>query len=79
MPDDMPELTVAASDGAILLTNLLREAGLVASTSEAMRMIDQGAVRIDGERVADKKLAIASDSCQVYQVGKRKFARITLI
>lgn len=78
MPDDMPELTVTANDGAMPLTNLLREAGLVTSTSEAMRMINQGAVRIDGERVTDKKLAIASGSCQVYQVGKRKFARITL-
>jgi tyrosyl-tRNA synthetase len=78
MPDDMPELTVTPSEGAIPLTNLLREAGLVASTSEAMRMIGQGAVRIDGERVTDKKLTIASGSCQVYQVGKRKFARITL-
>lgn len=78
IPDEMPELTIDATDGSIPLTNLLREAGLVASTSEAMRMIDQGAVRIDGERVSDKKLAIASGTCQVFQVGKRKFARITL-
>ncbi len=78
MPDEMPELTITAAGGAIPLINLLREAGLVASTSEAMRMIDQGAVRIDGERVEDKKLEIASGSQQVYQVGKRKFARISV-
>ncbi len=78
MPDEMPELEVAAADGAIPLANLLREAGLVASTSEAMRMIGQGAVRIDGEKVEDKKLEIPSGSCQVYQVGKRKFARISV-
>ncbi len=79
MPDEMPELTITASDGSIQLTNLLREANLVSSTSEAMRMIGQGAVRIDGERVEDKKLVIAPGSCQVYQVGKRKFARISVV
>ncbi len=78
MPDEMPELEVAAADGVMPLANLLREAGLVASTSEAMRMIGQGAVRIDGEKVEDKKLEIPSGSCQVYQVGKRKFARISV-
>lgn len=79
MPDEMPELTITASDGSIQLTNLLREANLVSSTSEAMRMIGQGAVRIDGERVEDKKLLITPGSCQVYQVGKRKFARISVV
>ncbi|WP_428634262.1 tyrosine--tRNA ligase [Sedimenticola sp.] len=78
MPDEMPELTVTATDGPILLANLLREAGLVASTSEAMRMVGQGAVRIDGERVEDKKLVISPGTTQVYQVGKRKFARIAV-
>jgi tyrosyl-tRNA synthetase len=79
IPDEMPELTITASDGTILLANLLREAKLVASTSEAMRMIGQGAVRIDGERVEDKKLVIAPGGSQVYQVGKRKFARISVV
>lgn len=78
MPDEMPEIDVAAIDGVIPLANLLREAGLVASTSEAMRMIGQGAVRIDGEKVEEKKLEIPSGSCQVYQVGKRKFARVSV-
>ena len=79
MPDEMPELTVAAvADGVIAIANLLKEATLVTSTSEAMRMIKQGAVKIDGEKVADNKLTIALGSTAVYQVGKRKFARVTV-
>ena len=61
------------------IANLLKEAGLVASTSEAMRMIKQGAAKIDGEKVADNKLMLAAGSEAVYQVGKRKFAKVTLI
>lgn len=77
MPDEMPELTVETTDGAIAIANLLKEAGLVASTSEAMRMIKQGAAKIDGEKVADNKVQVASGTTAVYQVGKRKFARVT--
>lgn len=77
MPDEMPELTVETSDGEIAIANLLKEAGLVASTSEAMRMIKQGAAKIDGEKVADNKVRIESGVTAVYQVGKRKFARVT--
>ncbi|WP_448551024.1 tyrosine--tRNA ligase [Thalassotalea montiporae] len=77
MPDEMPELTVATTDGVIAIANLLKEAGLVASTSEAMRMIKQGAAKIDGEKVADNKVQVASGTTAVYQVGKRKFARVT--
>ncbi|REL30804.1 tyrosine--tRNA ligase [Thalassotalea euphylliae] len=77
MPDEMPELTVATTDGVIAIANLLKEAGLVASTSEAMRMIKQGAAKIDGEKVADNKVQIESGTTAVYQVGKRKFARVT--
>lgn len=78
LPDDLPEVTVTGRDGALPLGNLLKEAGLVASTSDALRMIDQGAVRIDGERVGDKHLSITAGSCHVYQVGKRRFARVRL-
>lgn len=78
IPDDMPELTVASEDGELAIGNLLREAELVASTSEAMRMIKQGAVKIDGDKVTDTKMVVLSGSTAVYQVGKRKFARITL-
>jgi tyrosyl-tRNA synthetase len=78
MPEDMPELTLEAEDGAIGIAHLLKGAGLVSSTSEAFRMIKQGAVRIDGERVEDRSLTIDSGSTNVYQVGRRRFARVSL-
>ncbi len=78
MPDEMPEAEMAAPDGGLRLANLLKEAGLVGSTSEAMRMIKQGAVRIDGERVSDTALVCATGKTHVYQVGKRRFARVTV-
>ncbi|MBL1278167.1 MAG: tyrosine--tRNA ligase [Ectothiorhodospiraceae bacterium] len=79
MPDDMPELEIAAPDGKIAIANLLKQADLVKSTSDAIRMIKQGAVRIDGERIEDNKLSIAAGTVHVYQVGKRRFARITVV
>ncbi|MEG3766179.1 tyrosine--tRNA ligase [Alteromonas sp. 14N.309.X.WAT.G.H12] len=78
IPDDMPAVTVGLTDGSIAIGHLLKEAGLVASTSDAMRMIKQGAVKIDGEKVADTRLLLTEPSEKVYQVGKRKFARVTL-
>jgi tyrosyl-tRNA synthetase len=78
MPDEIPVAEVEAGGGSLPIANLLKEAGLVKSTSEAMRMIDQGAVRVDGERVEDKGVAIEAGSSHVYQVGKRRFARVTL-
>jgi len=78
MPEDMPELQLQADGGTIAIANLLKEAGLVKSTSEAIRMIEQGAVRVDGDRIEDKGIAIAVGSSHVYQVGKRRFARVTL-
>lgn len=78
VPDDMPELTLTPEGGQIAIANLLKEAGLVASTSEAMRMIKQGAAKIEGEKVADNKLVIEVGTTQVYQVGKRKFAKVTI-
>ena len=78
MPEDMPELTLEARDGALGIAHLLKGAGLVGSTSEAFRMIKQGAVRIDGERVEDRSLAIDAGSTNVYQVGRRRFARVSL-
>ncbi|MFU2078744.1 tyrosine--tRNA ligase [Avibacterium endocarditidis] len=74
IPDEMPEFTF---EGEIGLANLLKEAGLVSSTSEAIRMVNQGGVKIDGEKVEDAK-AVISASTAVYQVGKRKFARVTV-
>ncbi len=73
MPDEMPEFTLSPMP----LANLLKEAGLVDSTSEAMRMFKQGAVKVDGERVDDPKHEAVPGSA-VYQVGKRRFARITV-
>ncbi len=78
IPDDLPEITVISEGGQIAIARLLKEAGLVASTSEALRMIDQGAVKADGERVSDKALQLATGACIVFQVGKRKFAKVTV-
>jgi tyrosyl-tRNA synthetase len=79
MPDELPEVAVPAPpDGQLPIANLLKEAGLVKSTSEALRMIEQGAVRIDGERIGDKGTAMESGSTHIYQVGKRRFARVTV-
>jgi tyrosyl-tRNA synthetase len=77
LPDEIPELEVAAAGGQPLpIANLLKEAGLVKSTSEGLRMVAQGAVRVDGERVADKGFLITAGISRVYQVGKRRFARV---
>jgi tyrosyl-tRNA synthetase len=78
MPDDLPEMTLQSRDGVLGIAHLLKQAGLVASTSEAFRMIQQGAVKIDGERVEDRGRAIDAGTTHTYQVGKRKFARISL-
>ncbi|KGQ38834.1 tyrosine--tRNA ligase [Gallibacterium anatis] len=74
MPDEMPEFTF---EGEMPIANLLKEADLASSTSEALRMIKQGGVKIDGEKVEDSKLVISA-STAVYQVGKRKFAKVTI-
>ncbi|MES9815062.1 MAG: tyrosine--tRNA ligase [Candidatus Thiodiazotropha sp.] len=78
LPDEMAEFNFTASNGGYPIANLLKDAELVKSTSEAMRMIKQGAVRIDGERVTDHTLTVVAGSSHVYQVGKRRFARISL-
>jgi len=78
MPEDMAEVSVVAPGGVLPLANALKEAGLVASTSEALRMIKQGAVRIDGERVESPGVELAAGTTQVCQVGKRRFARVTV-
>jgi tyrosyl-tRNA synthetase len=79
LPDEIPEFTVTAGE-AMPLTNLLKEAGLVASTSEANRMIKQGAVKLNGkDKIEDTKLIIELGSENIYQVGKRKFGKIKLV
>ena len=78
VPEDMPEYILAAGGEAILFYQVLKQAGLTASTSEAMRMIDQGGVRLDGEKVSDKALKLTAGGPFVIQVGKRKFARVMI-
>ena len=78
LPSEIPEHALEASDGVMGIAHILKNAGLVTSTSEAFRMIKQGAVRIDGERVIDKDCNISSGSTHIYQVGKRRFAKVSL-
>ena len=78
LPSEIPEHELEASDGVMGIAHILKNAGLVTSTSEAFRMIKQGAVRIDGERVIDKDCNISSGSTHIYQVGKRRFAKVSL-
>ena len=80
LPEDIPEREVpSAGAGAVLVANLLKDAGLTKSTSEARRMIRQGAVRIDGVKVEDPETTVGTGSRCVFQVGKRRFARISVI
>jgi tyrosyl-tRNA synthetase len=78
IPVEIEELSITISEDSIPLANLLKESGMTSSTSEAMRMIQQGAVRIDEEKVSDPKLLISAGTSAIYQVGKRKFKKITL-
>ncbi|GIU14121.1 tyrosine--tRNA ligase [Shewanella glacialipiscicola] len=78
IPDDIEELELAAGEG-LAIANLLKDADLVSSTSEAMRMIKQGAVKMDGEKLDDSRMMLSSGTVAVFQVGKRKFAKVTLV
>ena len=79
IPDDIPELEITSlENGEIGLPLLLKNAGLCASTSDAMRMVKQNAVSINGEKVANPKQQISAGTQAVFQVGKRKFAKITV-
>ncbi|MGB5166350.1 MAG: tyrosine--tRNA ligase [Woeseiaceae bacterium] len=78
MPDEIAERTLQSNDGQLGIAHLLRDAGLVSSTSEAFRMIKQGAVKIDGAKIEDRSLQIDAGTTAIYQVGKRKFSRVTV-
>ena len=78
IPADISDVGVCAGADGIAIANLLKEAGLTASTSEALRMITQGGVKLDGKKVSDKALKLAKGAQVVVQVGKRKFARVTV-
>ena len=76
MPRQMPMLALIAGTDGLPIANLLQQAGLVESTSEALRMIKQGAVRLDGEKVTDRGLRLQAGAGHVFQVGKKRFARV---
>jgi tyrosyl-tRNA synthetase len=78
MPDDIPEVTLDSNGGSLGIAFVLKGAGLTGSTSEAFRMIQQGAVRIDGERVTDRDMSVQAGSTHIFQIGKRRFARVTV-
>lgn len=78
IPADLPEVSLESRDGSLGIAHVMKQAGLAGSTSEALRLISQGAVRIDGERVEDRNREIEAGSRHVLQVGKRRFARIRL-
>ncbi len=78
LPEDIPEVELAGDEGGMPIANLLKLAGLVTSTSEAFRMLKQGAVRLDQQKVEDKNLQIAANVRVLMQVGKRRFAYVTI-
>jgi tyrosyl-tRNA synthetase len=79
IPDNIPEVMITIGSDAIGIAHMLKQANLVPSTSEAMRMIEQGGVKLDGGKVADKALEIARGSTVIAQVGKRKFAKVHIV
>ncbi|MGZ8229432.1 MAG: tyrosine--tRNA ligase [Burkholderiales bacterium] len=78
IPENMPEVRLSGGGAGIGIQQVLKQAGLVSSTSEAMRMIEQGGVKLNGEKVRDRALKLSSGVEAVLQVGKRKFARVTV-
>ncbi|HET6655690.1 MAG TPA: tyrosine--tRNA ligase [Gammaproteobacteria bacterium] len=78
LPDDVPEVELAAGADGLAIAQVLKQAGLTPSTSEAMRMLKQGAVRLDGERVEDRQLTLRGGTSCLVQVGKRRLARVVL-
>ncbi|MGL4184501.1 MAG: tyrosine--tRNA ligase [Thiotrichaceae bacterium] len=78
MPDEMPEVTLNTTETTMPIAVLLKSAGLVDSTSEANRMIQQGGVKINGNKVEDRNTLIQKGEVAIYQVGKRKFAKVSL-
>lgn len=78
VPENMPEITIEAGEKGTQIATVIKSAGLTESTSEAIRLLQQGAVRIDGERITDKNLLISEKKTIVLQVGKRRFAKINI-
>ncbi len=78
MPDEMDEFEMQSSEGSLWIAYIIKDSGMTKSTGDAMRMIKQGAVKIDGKKISDTKMTIENNTTKVYQVGKRKFARVTI-
>ena len=78
LPEDMPEMTLHTAGAGLPIAQLAKQAGIVESTSEAFRLIAQRGIKVDGDVVADRNLAIAAGRTVVVQAGKRKFARVTV-
>ncbi len=78
MPESMPEVTIATAGEGIAIANLAKQAGVVDSTSEALRMIAQRGLKVDGEVVADKAVRVPAGATVVVQAGKRRFARVVV-
>jgi tyrosyl-tRNA synthetase len=78
LPQNIPEVTLRTNGQSLALTQVCKQAGLTASTSEAIRLIEQGGLKIDGDRVSDKGLMVPPGRTVTIQAGKRKFARVTV-
>jgi len=79
IPDDLPEIVLSVDASGLGIANIIKLAGLTESTSEAFRMLQQGAVKLDGERINDRGLLLNADQTFVLQVGKRRFAKVNLV
>ena len=79
IPDEMPEIEIQSVDGGVGIAQVLKQSNLTSSTSEAFRMIKQGAVKVDGEKISDRDTKLGSHRTYIVQVGKRKFTRVKLI
>ncbi len=79
IPDDIPEVSLPTVGQSLSIAQVLKQAGLTASTSEALRMIEQGGVRIDGSRIDDKQFLVPDQGNFVLQIGKRRYARIRMV
>jgi tyrosyl-tRNA synthetase len=78
VPNDMPEVVLEPGEEGLPVSNMLKLAGMVSSTSDARRMIDQGAVKFDGERITDPTQKLPAGTSMVVQVGKRKWAKVSI-
>jgi tyrosyl-tRNA synthetase len=78
LPEDMPEVTLHIAGDSIGIAQALKQAGLVESTSEALRLIDQGGLKLNGERISDRSLTLRAGNAVVAQAGKRRFCRISI-